>query len=92
MEINRESVQHVAQLSKLSLSEEETARMQTELAEILEYMELLEGAEMVGIVTPVRLENVMRDDAVHPSVDRDLLLCNAVVHNGNSIVVPKAVE
>lgn len=55
----------MAHLSRLRLTEEEIARFQTELAEILDYVKQLEKADTAGLEPTYQvtgLKNVMRDD------------------------------
>ena len=95
MEITKEEVARVAQLSRLIWSEGALDEMRGELSSILEYMRTLEqleteGAEAsVGESAPI---HVVRDDTVCPSYDRGALLANAAVRNEESIIVPKTVE
>lgn len=94
MEISRESVLHIAELSRLALTEEELSRMQRELADILTYMKTIDelthdGAEPTA---GAPLSNITRADEIAPSADRELLLKNAPHHTDETIVVPKTVE
>ena len=95
MKIGREEVEHVAQLSRLALTEPELARMQQDLTEILTDMRTLEelehgNSDEVSKKSP--LCHVTREDAIRPSGDRAALLANAPVHNEDSIIAPKTVE
>lgn len=94
MKIGREEVEHVAQLSRLALTEPELARMQQDLTEILTDMGTLEELEQerADKVSEMSLCNVTREDVVHPSFARAALLANAPVHNEDSIIAPKTVE
>ena len=98
MEISRESVRHIAALSRLSLTEDELTRAQHELAAILTYMKTIDGIPPTELsdnaITPAvaPLSNVMREDEPRPSAARDLLLKNAPRHTDETIVVPKTVE
>ena len=95
MKIGREEVEHVAQLSRLALTEPELARMQQDLTEILTDMRTLEELDREkaeNVSREVPLCHVTREDAIRPSGDRAALLANAPVHNEDSIIVPKTVE
>lgn len=92
MKIAKEEVERVARLSRLALSETELVRMQKDLAEILTYMQTLEQLASSGAVKAGEPVNVVREDLMKPSFDRDKLLANAAVHRADSIVVPKTVE
>ena len=92
MKIAKEEVERVARLSRLALSETELVRMQKDLAEIQTYMQTLEQLASSGAVKSGEPVNVVREDMIKPSFDRDGLLANAAVHRADSIVVPKTVE
>ena len=94
MEIGREEVKHVAQLSRLALTEAELVRMRRDLTEILTDMKTLEELEQDSsiAVSDDTLRNVMREDVIHPSCERAVLLANAPTHNGACMIVPKTVE
>ena len=94
MKIRKEEVEHVAQLSRLTLTEKELAQMQQDLTEILTDMRTLEELEQerADKVSVIPLCHVTREDAVQPSFSRAALLANASVHNEDSIIVPKTVE
>ncbi len=69
MKLTKKRVQHIANLAKLNLSDEEIARFQKQLSSILEYVELLneintEGTEVTAQTTG--LKNVYREDKSSP--------------------------
>ena len=95
MKITSEMAAHIAALSRLKLSEEEAGRMAGELEQILSYMDVLDGLDTAGTeplshVFP--LKNVLRPDETAPSADRAALLAGAPAADGESFLVPKAVE
>ena len=95
MKITEEMVDYVSQLSRLSLPPEERTAMAGQLEQIVSYMDVLntldtEGVEPMSHVFP--LKNVMRPDLVVPSRDRDELLANSPVPDGEAFLVPKTVE
>jgi aspartyl-tRNA(Asn)/glutamyl-tRNA(Gln) amidotransferase subunit C len=80
MAITREEVQHVAMLFRMSLSEEEIARLQQQLSQILDYFQVLQQIDTEGVPPTshtVSLENVMRDDEPRPSYPTEDILANA---------------
>mgnify|MGYP003296635690 FL=1 len=91
MKITKEEVVHVAQLSRLVLSEEETVGMQEELEKILMAMRMLPQDTDISNETS-ELCNIMREDTVEPSYDRKRLLTAAASHSDESVIVPKTVE
>jgi aspartyl-tRNA(Asn)/glutamyl-tRNA(Gln) amidotransferase subunit C len=80
MAITREEVQHVAMLFRMSLSEEEIARLQQQLSQILDYFQVLQQVDTENVPPtshPLALENVMRDDEPRPSYPTEDILANA---------------
>ena len=95
MKITEEMVDTISALSRLKLPEEEKVRMAGELERILEYVEVLNTLDTAAVepmshVFPVK--NVMRADDVAPSFDRAELLKNAPATDGETFLVPRAVE
>lgn len=95
MNITKETVEHISALSRLRLSERESAQIAAELEKIVGYMDILgqlspEGVEPVSHILP--LKNVLRADEVLPSQPRGQLLANAPAHDGEAFLVPRAVE
>ncbi|KPK46728.1 MAG: glutamyl-tRNA amidotransferase [Dehalococcoidia bacterium SM23_28_2] len=80
MAITREEVQHVAMLFRMSLSEEEIAKFQQQLSQIIDYFQILQELDTEGVPptsNPLALENVMRDDEPRPSFPTEDILANA---------------
>jgi aspartyl-tRNA(Asn)/glutamyl-tRNA(Gln) amidotransferase subunit C len=80
MALTRPQVEHIAELAKLQLSEEETRRMTQQLSAILDYAARLQELDTDAIpptASVAALQNVMRDDMVAPSLSRDDALANA---------------
>ncbi len=88
-------VRYVANLARLSLTDDEAVQFQGQLDHIVEYFNQLraldvEGVEPMAHATPV--QNVFREDEVRPGLDRDLVLKNAPEHSPELIMVPTIVE
>jgi aspartyl-tRNA(Asn)/glutamyl-tRNA(Gln) amidotransferase subunit C len=80
MTLTRPQVEHIAELAKLQLSEEETRRITQQLSAILDYAARLQELDTDAIpptASVAALQNVMRDDIVAPSLSRDDALANA---------------
>lgn len=78
--ITKSDVEHVAQLARIEISEKEKEEFTQELSAILDYVSELESAPTEGIeqISQISgLENVVREDKIEPSFDRDLMLENA---------------
>jgi len=80
MAITREEVRHVATLFRLGLSEEDIARFQEQLSQIIDYFQVLQQVDTEGVEPTshtLALENVMRDDEPRPSFPPEDILANA---------------
>jgi aspartyl-tRNA(Asn)/glutamyl-tRNA(Gln) amidotransferase subunit C len=95
MAISREQVEHVARLARLGLSDEEKARLEQELSQILEAMRAIDRvdtSEIPPTAQVIPLHTVMRDDAVRPSLPVADVLKNAPRREGDFFVVPPVLE
>lgn len=89
------SVEHIAGLARLSVSEEEKELFGLQLNNILSYMEKLNELDTkdVGPTSHVlSLSNVMRDDMPGNSIPREDALRNAPDHTDKFYRVPKIIE
>ncbi|RLC62098.1 MAG: Asp-tRNA(Asn)/Glu-tRNA(Gln) amidotransferase GatCAB subunit C [Chloroflexota bacterium] len=80
MKLSREEVEHIAELAKVGLTDEEKTLFQEQLSAILEYAEMLQEIDTTTIpptATVLPLRNVMRPDEVRPSLPREDVLANA---------------
>ncbi len=95
MQITKELVEYVAELSRIKLDDAAAEKMQKELGAIVDYMDVLnkldtDNTEPLSHV--FNITNVMREDTVKESYSREDILCNAPEHTDETVVVPKAVE
>lgn len=95
MSIQKETVDRMAALSRLELSEPEREQLTAELETIVSYMDILSQLP-VGDEAPsgegFTLRNVLREDQVLCSMDRAQLLSNAPLTDGETLLVPRAVD
>ena len=80
MKLDRAMVEHIAELAKLQLTEEEIDRYAEQLSDILAYAEKLQALDTDAIpptASVLPLRNVLRPDEVAPSLPRDEVLANA---------------
>jgi aspartyl-tRNA(Asn)/glutamyl-tRNA(Gln) amidotransferase subunit C len=78
--ITRDDVTHVARLARLELSDDELERFTGQLADVLAHASDIEALDTEGVpptAHPLPLRNVLRDDVVMPSLDRDEVLAAA---------------
>ncbi len=93
--ITREEVEHVARLARLALSEDEKALMTRQMDHILGYMEKLNELDTSQVEPTshvIPMENVLREDAVRPSLSQDDALANAPDPEPPFFRVPRIIE
>ena len=79
MKLDRDMVEHIAELAKLQLTDEEIDRYAGQLSAILNYAERLQALDTDAIpptASVLPLRNVLRQDAAQPSLPRDAALAN----------------
>ena len=90
--ISRDDVAHVARLARLDLTSDELERFTEQLGAVLEHardVEALDVADVPPTSHPLPLRNVLRQDVVRPSLDRDEVLAAAPsVEDGRFRVPP----
>ena len=90
--ITKDTVEHIAKLARLRLSEEEKATYTKQMAKILEYFDELAlidttGVEPMSHALPVL--NVMREDEVKTPPGAEVLLETAPAKEDSFFRVPK---
>jgi aspartyl-tRNA(Asn)/glutamyl-tRNA(Gln) amidotransferase subunit C len=91
--LSEEEVKHVAKLAKLTLTEEEIKKFQSQLSEVLAYMDVLKKLETKEIEPTSQvtgLENIFREDQTGQSLSAKEVLANAKKKN-NGLFVIKAI-
>ena len=89
--ISREGVLHVATLARLAVTDEEVDVLTGQLAAVLEHAADVAALDTTGVAPtahPVPLLNVLRDDVVQPSLDRDEVLAQAPAAETGRFRVP----
>lgn len=95
MKLSVAQVEHVAALAQLALTDGEKELFRQQLSSILEYAERLQQLDTDAIPptsTVLPLENVMRDDAVRPSLPLADTLANAPAVEEDCFQVPAVLE
>jgi aspartyl-tRNA(Asn)/glutamyl-tRNA(Gln) amidotransferase subunit C len=93
--ISRDDVAHVARLARLSVTDEELEHFTGQLADILEHaadVAALDTRDLPPTAHPLPLKNVLRDDVVTPSLDRDEVLAQAPDVEDGRIRVPRIIS
>jgi aspartyl-tRNA(Asn)/glutamyl-tRNA(Gln) amidotransferase subunit C len=95
MPLTREEVEHIAELARLKLSQEEIHRYAEQLSAILDYAARLQALDTADIpptssVLPER--TVLRPDEARPGLSLEDLLRNAPQVQGRQFRVPSVLE
>jgi aspartyl-tRNA(Asn)/glutamyl-tRNA(Gln) amidotransferase subunit C len=88
-------VRYTAQLARLQLSEEEIAKFQTQLSQVLAYVEKLEQVDVSGVEPTAHANavfNVFREDAPRDWFTPQDALSNAPRSANQLFIVPKVIE
>ncbi len=92
-QISLATVQHLAQLSRLQLDDDEASLLATDITNILGYVEQLDELDTEGVEPTYQvtgLKSVWRDDVVQMGeVSREQLLALAPDVADNQVKVPK---
>lgn len=89
------SIEHIAHLARLSLSEKEKELFGGQLEGILNYMEKLNELDTKDIEPTshvIAINNITRDDVPTPSLAREEALLNAPDKTDKFYRVPKIIE
>src|SRR3954449_10866369 len=89
--ISRDDVAHIANLARLSLTDDELDLFTTQLGAVLEHaadVEALDVGDVEPTSHPYPLRNVLRRDEVQPGVDRDEVLVQAPAAESGRFRVP----
>ncbi|MBR5227382.1 MAG: Asp-tRNA(Asn)/Glu-tRNA(Gln) amidotransferase subunit GatC [Clostridia bacterium] len=95
MKITEQEVRHIASLARLRLSDDEVEKLGEELGQIKEFVETLNEVDVSSVDATAYIldkQNVLREDELKPSFDRELILKNAPAKEAGCISVPKVVE
>ncbi len=88
-------VRYVAHLARLELTPEEEQRLGAQLGEVLGYIDQLQGLDVSGVepmAHAIPLVNVVRADAVRPSLSHADAMRNAPVQADGLFIVPRIVD
>ena len=94
-EITRETVEKIARLANLSLTEDETTRFASQLGNILEYVKALSRLDTQGVpqtAYALPMQNVWREDVERPCLDRETVLAEAPDPQDGCFKVPRIIE
>ncbi len=95
MTIDRKTVDHVARLARLELTEEERTRFAQQLGRILEYCAKLNELDTTDVEPTshvITMTNVFRDDVVGTPLPREAVLAGAPAQEDGFFKVPPVIE
>jgi len=95
MKLSLAQVEHVANLARLALTQEEKELFRDQLSSILDHAGRLQQVDTEAIpptATVLPLHNVLRDDEIQPSLPRDDALANAPATEEGYVRVPAVME
>jgi aspartyl-tRNA(Asn)/glutamyl-tRNA(Gln) amidotransferase subunit C len=88
-------VRYTAQLARLNLSEEEIAKFQAQLSQVLGFVEKLNAVDVSGVEPTAHANavfNVFRTDEPRPWFTQQEALANAPRQANGLFIVPKVIE
>jgi len=91
-QITQDDVRRLAQLSAITLTNDEEIALQADISNILGYIDQLKELDTDGVEPTYHLSgltNIFRDDEVDNGVDRETLLSLPADTHNNHIKVPK---
>jgi len=95
MKINKETVEYIANLSRLVLSESEKESFQEQLDKILSYIDKLSEINTSDVgsgFSAIELKNISRKDIKKSSISQSEALSNAGKSDKGYFKVPKIME
>lgn len=95
MSIDRKTIEYVAHLARISLSDEELNLLSGQLQDIVNFIDKLKEVDITGVKPTshvLALSNIMRQDIPQQSLSAEEALRNAPCRRENFFVVPKVIE
>ncbi|MBR0488202.1 Asp-tRNA(Asn)/Glu-tRNA(Gln) amidotransferase subunit GatC [Candidatus Saccharibacteria bacterium] len=93
MEVNCETIKHLAELSNFSINDAEIKSLENDLGNIIKYISQLDELDTEGVEPTYQvfeMENVWRDDEILPQdANREQLLAMTKEEKDHQIKVPK---
>ncbi|MGX6591567.1 aspartyl/glutamyl-tRNA(Asn/Gln) amidotransferase subunit C [Cetobacterium ceti] len=94
MSLSREEVLNVAKLARLQFKDEEIEKFQTQLNDILGYIDILGEVDTASVSPLVQVNddvNNLREDEIKPSLTAEEAMLNAPEAEDGALIVPKVV-
>jgi aspartyl-tRNA(Asn)/glutamyl-tRNA(Gln) amidotransferase subunit C len=94
MASDRIDVRHVARLARLALTDDEVVRYGNQLGDLLQHVDQLRELDTDAVAATAQViaaRNVVREDALRPTLDRDVVLAGAPQAQHGFFRVPKII-
>ena len=95
MKISKKDIEHVAELARIYISDDEKTSLEGELSSIIDFADKLAELDTKDIepaAHAIHIQNVFRNDEVVPSFKREELIENAPEKQAGCFAVPRIVE
>lgn len=92
--IDKKTIEHIAKLARLQLTEEEAAEYGEQLSKALGHFQQISKVNTIGVeplVTPTEIEAYWREDVVQREFTAEEMTANAPSRAGNLFKVPPVV-
>ncbi|QDI92653.1 Asp-tRNA(Asn)/Glu-tRNA(Gln) amidotransferase subunit GatC [Salicibibacter halophilus] len=94
-EITKEQVKHVADLARLTFSDDELETFAKQMDDVIQYAERLNELDTEDVVPTTHVmdvRNVLREDEARPSMNREDVLKNAPASKDGQFEVPSVLD
>jgi aspartyl-tRNA(Asn)/glutamyl-tRNA(Gln) amidotransferase subunit C len=95
MSINKDTIKKISKLARISVTNEETDRLEKDLNSILKFVEQLKelNTDKIAPITSVSDQPLtMNKDEIKKINEKEEILKNAPEKNSNYYIVPKVIE
>jgi aspartyl-tRNA(Asn)/glutamyl-tRNA(Gln) amidotransferase subunit C len=95
MEVNDAMVDKLAHLARLEFNDSDRQEIKTDLQRMIAFVEKLNELDLTGVEPLLHMSdrvNVLREDEIKGSVDRESALKNAPLHDDKFFKVPKVIK
>ncbi|HWU42673.1 MAG TPA: Asp-tRNA(Asn)/Glu-tRNA(Gln) amidotransferase subunit GatC [Bdellovibrio sp.] len=92
--IDKKTIEHIAKLARLHITDAEAAEYSAQLEKVLHNFEQIAKVDTAGLeplITPTEIENFWREDVPHQDFSADEMTANAPSRAGNLFKVPPVV-
>lgn len=92
--IDKKTIEHIAKLARLHITEEEAQEYSTQLGKALAHFEQISKINTAGVepmITPTEIEAYWREDVVKQEFTAEEMTANAPAKAGNLFKVPPVV-